>query len=125
MIIGGHPHVIQPMKIVVDKATGKRVPVVYSLGNFISNMKIVNGRGGALVRCRIERSADGKARFVDANYDTFFTVKPEAGGADYIVVPSWLSGQIPAAQKAAWNAFDKAAQKVFDFHNVDFPRLHH
>lgn len=125
MIIGGHPHVIQPMKIVVDKATGKRVPVVYSLGNFISNMKIVNGRGGALVRCRIERSADGKARFVDANYDTFFTVKPEAGGADYIVVPSWLSGQIPAAQKAAWNAFDKAAQKVFDLHNVDFPRLHH
>ena len=125
MVIGSHPHVIQPMKIVVDEATGKRVPVVYSLGNFISNMKIVNGRGGALVRCRIERAADGKARFVEANYDTFFTVRPGNGGTDYIVVPSWLSDHIPSAQRPTWNAFDRAAQKVFEQYNIDFPRLHH
>ncbi|MBE6314401.1 MAG: CapA family protein [Bacteroidales bacterium] len=125
MIIGSHPHVIQPMKIVVDEATGKRVPVVYSLGNFISNMKIVNGRGGALVRCRIERAADGKARFVEANYDTFFTVRPVEGATDYIVVPSWMSDHIPSAQRPTWNAFNRAAQDVFEKYNIDFPRLHH
>jgi hypothetical protein len=113
------------MKIVVDEATGKRVPVVYSLGNFISNMKIVNGRGGALVRCRIERAADGKARFVEANYDTFFTVRPVDGGTDYIVVPSWMSDHIPSTQRPTWDAFDRAAQKVFEKYNIDFPRLHH
>ena len=125
MVIGSHPHVIQPMKIVVDEATGKRVPVVYSLGNFISNMKIVHGRGGALVRCRIERAADGKARFVEANYDTFFTVRPVDGGTDYIVVPSWMSDHIPSTQRPTWDAFDRAAQKVFEKYNIDFPRLHH
>lgn len=124
MIIGGHPHVIQPMKIVINEKTGKRVPVIYSLGNFISNMNTKDTRGGALVRCRIERDDDGKAIFVGADYDTFFTVKPESRDDNYMVVPSWLSEWIPKSQYEKWKLFDNSAQKIFEKYNVDIKRRH-
>ena len=37
-VIGSHPHVLQPMEIVKDPRTPARHVIVYSLGNFISNM---------------------------------------------------------------------------------------
>jgi poly-gamma-glutamate synthesis protein (capsule biosynthesis protein) len=36
VILGHHPHVLQPIEV-VDTADGRRALVVYSLGNFISN----------------------------------------------------------------------------------------
>ena len=39
-IIGMHPHVVQPMKIIHPKNNpSKSVPVAYSLGNFVSNQR--------------------------------------------------------------------------------------
>lgn len=40
LIIGSHPHVIQPLEILESK-DGKKVPCYYSLGNFVSNMTSV------------------------------------------------------------------------------------
>lgn len=124
LIIGGHPHVIQPMKVVRNEKENKDVLVVYSLGNFISNMKTADTRGGALVRARVERDADGKARFVRADYDTFLSVKPTGPGTNYMVVPSWMPDKIPAGQKAHWELFDRGASRIFDTHNVNVPRRH-
>ena len=36
-IIGCHPHVVQPMKV-IKTSDGRRVPCYYSLGNYVSNM---------------------------------------------------------------------------------------
>ena len=124
LIIGGHPHVIQPMKVVRNEKEDKDVLVVYSLGNFISNMKTADTRGGALVRARIERGEDGKARFVSADYDTFLSAKPTSPGTNFMVIPSWMPEKIPAGQKAHWELFDRGAQRVFDRYNVSVPRRH-
>lgn len=124
LIIGGHPHVIQPMKVVRNEKEGKDVLVVYSLGNFISNMKTADTRGGALVRATITRDSDGKARFSHADYDTFFSAKPAGGTSNFKVIPSWMPEKIPAAQKAHWQLFDRGAQRIFDRHNVNVPRRH-
>ncbi len=124
LIIGGHPHVIQPMKVVRNEKEGKDVLVVYSLGNLISNMKTADTRGGALVRATITRDKDGKARFSHADYDTFFSAKPAGGKSNFKVIPSWMPEEIPAAQKAHWEIFDRGAQKIFDAHNVNVPRRH-
>lgn len=124
LIIGGHPHVIQPMKVVRNEKEQKDVLLVYSLGNFISNMKTADTRGGALVRARIERGADGKARFVSANYDTFLSAKPSGAGTNYMVVPSWMPERIPAGQMEHWQIFDRGASRIFNAHNVRVPRLH-
>ncbi len=39
VIFASHPHVIQGMEMLTDDATGKQVPVFYSMGNFISNQR--------------------------------------------------------------------------------------
>lgn len=124
LIIGSHPHVIQPMKIVRNEKENKDVLIVYSLGNFISNMKTTDTRGGALVKVRIERDSDGVPRLKKAGYDTFFSAKPFGTGTNYQVIPSWMSDRIPEAQKNHWLMFDRSAQRIFDRHNVNVPRIH-
>lgn len=122
LIIGGHPHVIQPMKVVRNEKEGKDVLVVYSLGNFISNMKTADTRGGAMVKAVVTRDADGNAKFSHAAYDTFFAAKPY-GRRNFRVIPSWMPESIPAAQKSHWEIFERGASKIFDTHNVDVPRI--
>ena len=39
IILGSHPHVIQPIEFITSEKTGKRTLVVYSMGNFISNQQ--------------------------------------------------------------------------------------
>lgn len=124
LIIGGHPHVIQPMKVVRNETENKDVLVVYSLGNLISNMKTADTRGGALVRAYLTRDANGKARFSHADYDTFFSAKPAGGNTNFQVIPSWMEEKVPASQKAHWQLFDRGAQRIFDRYNVDVPRRH-
>lgn len=125
MVIGSHPHVIQPMKMVRDESRGQDVPVVYSLGNFISNMKTGDTRGGAYMRVRVERDEDGKARVKWADYDTFFCAKPTGAGSNFTVIPSDRTDLIPAAQLGHWQIFNRAASKVFDAENVGIPRRRH
>ncbi len=123
LIIGGHPHVIQPMKVVRNEKLDKDVLVVYSLGNFISNMKTADTRGGALVKATVIRDKDGKAKFSHAFYDTLFAAKPD-GKSNYKVIPSWMPEKIPALQMNHFLIFERGASKIFDKHNVNVPRLH-
>lgn len=124
LIIGGHPHVIQPMEIRRDEKRGKDVLVVYSLGNFISNMKTTDTRGGALVRAYLERGADGVARFKGADYDTFFSAKPLLKTENFRVIPSWMPESIPELQRTHWKLFERSASKVFDSCNKGVARKH-
>ncbi len=122
LIIGGHPHVIQPMEIRHNEKEDKDVLVVYSLGNLISNMKTADTRGGAYVRARLERGADGKARFTHADYDTFLSAKPEGGLKNFMVVPRSEIWRLPAQQKAHWELFDRQASRIFDTYNKGVER---
>ncbi len=121
MVIGGHPHVVQPMKVVRNEKEGKDVLIVYSLGNFISNMKTTDTRGGALVKARIERGEDGVARFKNASYDLIYSAKPTPSGMNFRVYPSRDSSRIPAAERQHWKMFERSARRVLDAHNKDVP----
>lgn len=125
MVIGSHPHVIQPMKMVRDEKRCQDVPVVYSLGNFISNMKTGDTRGGAYMRVRVERDDAGKARVVWADYDTFFSAKPEGKGTNFTVIPSDRTDLIPASQMQHWHIFNRSATKVFNAENDNVGRRQH
>jgi poly-gamma-glutamate synthesis protein (capsule biosynthesis protein) len=52
-IIGMHPHVLQPIKKIAIQ--GDTVPVVYSLGNFVANMRDRYQNGGAMVQLQLTR----------------------------------------------------------------------
>ena len=121
MIIGGHPHVVQPMQVMHNDKENKDVLVVYSLGNFISNMKTADTRGGAMVWATVGRDKDGKAVFKKADYETLFAAKPE-GKRNFRVIPAWLEDSIPQSQKYHWEIFQRGALKVFDKYNVNVSR---
>lgn len=56
-IIGSHPHVIQPIeRFYPDSADSlKMIPVVYSLGNFLSNQRDRYRDGGIIVELDVEK----------------------------------------------------------------------
>lgn len=122
MIIGGHPHVIQPMEFRANKYyPDKNVFLIYSLGNFISNMKTADTRGGAIARVRLFRGDNRKAMLRDADYGLVFTIpgtSPENNFrlqvADSVAVPAWRG-------RAA--EFSKRARSIFDKHNISVPEM--
>lgn len=72
VVIGAHPHVIQPIKsdTLLDEQNNPRpVLVAYSLGNFISNQFRPNTDMGLLLELELEKDLrTGKVRMVDHDY---------------------------------------------------------
>lgn len=56
-IIGSHPHVVQPIELIPNLDYPTQHAVVYSLGNFVSNMSIAHGDVGLMVELTIEKIA--------------------------------------------------------------------
>ena len=74
-VIGSHPHVLQPMEIVKDSRTPARHVIVYSLGNFISNMSKEKTDGGAMVRLKLQRIFR-ITRLANCEYALVWTSRP-------------------------------------------------
>lgn len=58
LIIGAHPHVVQPIETIttfLPDSTEKMVPIAYSLGNFISGQIKANTDGGLIVEITIQK----------------------------------------------------------------------
>lgn len=116
LVIGGHPHVIQPMEIRRSESTGKESLVVYSLGNFISNMRTTDTRGGAILRVTLARDSIGNPQIRRAAYSLVFTVPPSIGKRNFTLHPV-ESGEIPSAWTARKEAFVNSAERIFRRHN--------
>lgn len=116
LVIGGHPHVIQPMEIRRSVETGKKALVVYSLGNFISNMRTTDTRGGAMLRVTITRDSLGRPSIDEAAYSLVFTVPPSPGKKNFTLHPV-ESENIPAQWSYRRDAFVKSAENIFSRHN--------
>ena len=133
IIFGGHPHVIQPMELVDNQATGRKTAIFYSLGNFISNMKTRDTRGGAISRVTLKRDSIGQAYVDNLSYQLVFTVPPTKPGTNFVLYPAdhavftstpmpEQSGKttntpLPASVISNRNAFVSSASKIFDNHN--------
>lgn len=118
LIIGGHPHVIQPMEMRKRKSDGKNVLVVYSLGNFISAMRKADTQGGAMVRVRLSRDESGKAYVHSASYRLVFVSQPSGSDREYKLVPA---EQIVPAFRTIQKDFIRNARRIFDRHNINVP----
>ncbi len=107
VIIGSHPHVIQPF---IQNFDDTPILTVYSLGNFISNMKTCDTRGGALVKIRLQRGSDGKVRLADTTYRLVYT---EPGNTSHNFRLKWADQS--SDPRAA--LFAKSARRIFSKHN--------
>lgn len=120
IVMGGHPHVIQPMELIAAEGdTLRRQLLVYSLGNFISNMKTRDTRGGTMVRVTLRRTTDGRPYVAGAAYAPVFTVPP-GGGHNFRLV--WGTDTLNSSQwEPHRRQFIGIARGIFDKHNINVP----
>ena len=115
LIIGSHPHVIQPMELRSD-SIGHRTFICYSLGNFISGMRTADTRGGALARIVLGRDSLGNARIDSASYRLVFTVAPWMGAKNFRLVDAFTD-TVPDGARTHRRIFRDNALKIFNAHN--------
>ena len=117
LVIGGHPHVIQPMEMRHSKSSGKDAIVVYSLGNFISNQVDTDSRGGAMVIVTLGLSL-GKVTSIKAEYKLFFCQKPSRPGEVHQLIPSHRQDLVRPDSRAAFGMFMRNARYILNKHNI-------
>ncbi|MFN5007730.1 MAG: CapA family protein [Ignavibacteria bacterium] len=107
-IIGMHPHVVQPNKYI--KTKNDSIPVAYSLGNVVANMRDRYKDGGILVRLTIKKSQD-KPRIVGFEDIPFWVWKGSSkevkGIHGFYIVPESKKYVLPASEA-------KKAQVFYD-----------
>ena len=81
IIIGSHPHVVQDTECI------KGVPVIYSLGNTVSNMSAANTQVGLMVTLRIIRQANGDITMKAPEYTFLWCSRPGGFADSYTVLP--------------------------------------
>ena len=108
LIIGCHPHVIQPMTYIGDTL------VVYSLGNFVSNQDTVAKLTGLMASANIvKRVYHGKTtiKIEEATAELIYTRKSEK----YVVYPySKLNNNILYNYKSYYNTYKKILTSMSD-----------
>lgn len=77
VIIGSHPHVVQPVEY-VQTDTGYQHLVVYSLGNFVSNQRDRYRDGGIIFGLDLEKT--DRTRISGFDYLPVWVHKPKQGG---------------------------------------------
>lgn len=117
-VIGSHPHVLQPMEIVKDSRTPARHVVVYSLGNFISNMSKENTDGGAMVKLKLQR-VFRITRLVDCEYALVWTSRPILSKKkNFELYPAnFVNKSINNEEVNAMKCFLREARKVLENSN--------
>lgn len=81
LIIGCHPHVVQ------DTASINGIPVVYSLGNAVSNMSATNTQLELMVTLRIVRSENGDLKTEPLELTWLWCSRPGGFCDSYTVIP--------------------------------------
>ena len=115
-VIGNHPHVVEPVEVRTD-AQGNKHVLVYSLGNFISNMSKGSTVGGQMVRIDLEK--DSTTRVANCDYSLYFvTPAPANGHKQYRVYPaSTPDTQLNAREKEIKNRFLGIVRPFFKKNN--------
>lgn len=123
-IIGSHPHVVQPMEVRTDSISREKNLVVYSLGNFISNMSQEKTDGGLIVR--MELTKDSTTRLSHCDYSLVWTSRPELSGRkNYRLIPAgYPSDSLSINERTRMDAFLKGSRKLFEKHNLEISERH-
>ena len=117
-VIGSHPHVLQPMEVKKDVHTPAKHLVVYSLGNFISNMSKENTDGGAMVRLELIKYFD-IVQMRSCDYSLVWTSRPFLSGKkNFEVYPvKYIDKPIENKEFTLMNRFLKNARMLFEKNN--------
>jgi poly-gamma-glutamate capsule biosynthesis protein CapA/YwtB (metallophosphatase superfamily) len=120
MVIGGHPHVVQPIE--KKKVNGVDKLTVWSLGNFVSNMSVRHTRGGVMVGATVKKVAE-KITLEDVEHHLVYVLKKQEGAIkQYYILPDYdynmdRPGFISAAENVKMKEFFADSRKLYAEHN--------
>lgn len=132
LIIGGHPHVVEDAEYLTvtrvrdNKEVIEQVPVLYSLGNFISNQRRLNTNGGIMTRIDIRRDNGAVVAvsylpcYVHKGTITYKKDGKSITEKQFFLLPTtdYLEGKLPFK-------LDKEAENALrTFHQNTLERLH-
>jgi len=93
VIIGGHPHVVEPVKVYTSKVSGKTTVCIHSTGNFVSSMRRTQDKNnadyvedGALFKYVVKEYDDGTVAVTSAEVLPIWIKKAE-NAYKYTVIP--------------------------------------
>ena len=87
IIIGSHPHVLQPMEYYEKTAKHHEQLVVFSLGNFVSNQRKRKTDGGAMVGLKLTKQGSETVISNSGYYLTWVNKPIINGGKKFEIVP--------------------------------------
>lgn len=122
IVIGAHPHVVQPMIYQpADSLSDERV-LVYSLGNFVSNQRTSPRDGGAIFNLQLIRGQERNVEIGEVGYlQTWVWLPIRNGRRNYFVLPASkyekYKGVMDTWSNNKMKTYLKAARKVFDDKN--------
>lgn len=97
LIVGSHPHVTQDYEVITSK-DGKQVPVIYSLGNLVSNQRWEHSNGGMMATIDIDKQSK---QIIDIAFIPFYVHKGSIPSLNekrnYYCIPTqdYLQGRLP------------------------------
>lgn len=108
LIIGSHPHVVQTY----ERRNG--VPVIYSLGNFISNQRERYKDGGIAYEVILEKT-EGKTYIQSHTYEAIWVQKQQYPKIVYRLIPeNYMQDSLfNSTEKLAWKTFVNDTRKHF------------
>ncbi len=121
MVIGGHPHTVQP--IVRKTINNEEKLTVWSMGNFVSNMSIRYTRGGVMIGASIKKQGDNVVLDKTEHCLVYVLKKQEGAIKQYYILPefdynAYRSDFIPTDIQAQMDEFFLDSRNLFAEHNV-------
>ena len=129
IVIGAHPHVIQPM----EWNRKENRMIIYSLGNFVSGQRKRYTDGGAMIRFELKKvRINDSLRFTGidtASYILQWVYRTPDAQKNYFVLPVPVVEKDPskfikdAASRAAFNMFADDSRALMNKYNVNIREM--
>ena len=117
-IIGGHPHVVQPIEVRNNPYHPDQNVVVYSLGNYLSNMSAQGTDGGIMVKLELTK-AQGITRLSHCSYSLVWTSRPAISkNKNFILYPANANPELLSPEEQQrMNTFINDTRELMHTHN--------
>ena len=122
IIIGNHPHVLQPMEkreISLNDGTTKEGFIVYSLGNFLADQSKTNTRNSAILNLKITKDQENKIHINTATYTPIYTYKDSSQSTKKFkiidlknTIASYEAGYDTSLSATTYQTFKKELENV-------------
>ncbi|MDR2580678.1 MAG: CapA family protein [Fibromonadaceae bacterium] len=110
LIVGSHPHVVQPYSKIFVPGSKDSVPVIYSLGNFFSNQRDRYRDGGIIFEINLEKTGN-KTSIVSQSYLPFWVYRFDRNGNVFRLLPECKTA--PGCEEYRMKPADKKAMDLF------------